>query len=77
LCGNSEQTRLLREGVLRHKLLPLQFLDSALHLVDSRLIHFERRFGRCRLGSCLGRGLGLLAACEPHDEDHQDGQADQ
>ena len=68
---------LLRERGLRDKLLALQFLDAVLHLGDLGFVDFERclhrRCGRRR----FGRRRRLLAAGQPHDGDHEKGQADE
>ena len=67
---------MLREGTLRSKLLLLQILNPALKVCNLGFVHFDRRWrqdGRC---SRLARGLRLLSAGEPHDDDHEQGDAD-
>ena len=67
----AEQLGLLSEGILRDELLPLQLLDSALQLRDLGFVHLKRCGSLCDRRIRFRRGLRLLWAGEPHDDNHQ------
>ena len=70
----AQQASLLSQSALRDKLLPLQFLDAVLQLGNLGFVDFEGRRGGSG-GRSGPRGLGLFAARQPHDRDHQEREA--
>src|SRR5258708_812648 len=75
--AGAKEMGLLREGVLCDELLPLEFLNSILQLVDFGFVYFERRGNRRYRCARFRRGRLLLPARRPHDDDHEQGQANE
>ena len=63
------------DGSLRDEFLTLKFLNAALHLRNLGLVYLKWRWRLDHVRVRFGYSLHLLAARHPHDDNHQDREA--